>query len=100
MSSEIFSLIVWYQHDPQINATRLRVIRVDTGEEVHLSNGTLVVRVLEDTTIPVTRCLIRHVASGREISIQSGHGMRSFVTNYLLSDDNVPGPPDSGKAEG
>ena len=38
-SSDTFSIIVWFWHDQLTNATQLKVVRVDTSEEVQLSDG-------------------------------------------------------------
>ncbi len=95
MSSEIFSLLVWYWHDVQSDVTQLRVVRVDTGEEVNLSDGSLLLRLATDPDAPVVRCFIRHGGSGREVYLQSGEGLRDFVRGCLLKRENNSEPPDT-----
>jgi hypothetical protein len=84
MSSETFSVIAWFWHDRLTNATQLKVVRVDTSEEVHLSDGSFLLRISRDENTSVVRCLIRHLASGREAYIQSGEGIRAFIEASLL----------------
>ena len=98
MSSETFSLLVWYRHDMQTDTTQLQIVRADTGEEIHLSDGSLLLRVSTNPDTPVVRCFIRHMASGREVYLQSGKRVRDFVMDCLLQKGNRPEPPDPGKA--
>lgn len=85
MSSEMFSVIVWLWHDLLTNTTQLKVVRVDTSEEVHLSDGSFLLRISRDKDAPVERCLIRHLPSGREAYVQGGQSLRAFVKACLLS---------------
>jgi hypothetical protein len=98
LSSETYSLFVWYWHDGRTDATQLRVVRTDTGEEVHLTDGSLLLRVFTQPDTLTTRCLIRHVKSGREIYLQSGQSLLNFVQDYLLERENPLEPPDPGTA--
>jgi len=84
MSSETFSVIVWFWHDQLTNATQLKVVRVDTSEEVRLTDGSFLLRISRDGETSVERCLIRHISSGREAYIQSGPNLRAFVRDCLL----------------
>ncbi len=84
MSSETFSVIVWFWHDQLTNATQLKVVRVDTSEEVRLTDGSFLLRISRDGETSVERCLIRHISSGREAYIQSGPNLRAFVKDCLL----------------
>ena len=96
MGNEEYSIIIWCWHDPQTDLTQLRLVRVDTGEEVSLKEGTFLVRISTDAKTPVVRCFIRHIASGREAYIQSGAKLHAFVKDCLLkSDETTPAPPDS-----
>lgn len=98
MSSETYSFFVWYWHDRLTDATQLRVVRSDTGEEVHLTDGSLLLRISTQPDILTTRCLIRHVKSGREVHLQSGQYLLNFVQDYLLERENPSEAPDPGAA--
>lgn len=82
-----FSLLVWCQQDAQSDAIQMRIIRVDTGEPVHLRENTFLLRI---TTLPsaesalIERCAIRHIASGREAYMQSGPNLRTFINECVL----------------
>ncbi|SRR6266571_1159672 len=91
MSGETFSAILWCWHNLQTDAFQLRVVRVDTGEEVHLKDGSFLLRISMDADVPVLRCFVRHIASGREVYVQSGLRLREFVKACLLNSDE----PDS-----
>ncbi len=84
MENEELSVSVWCWSDLPTNATQLRVVNVATGEEVHLSSGSFLLRISIDAKAPVTRCYIRHIASGREAYIQGGPNLRAFVKACLL----------------
>jgi hypothetical protein len=84
MENEELSVIVWCQLDLQTNATQLRAVNAATGEEVHLNDGAFLLRILTDAKVPVTRCHIRHMASGREAYMQGGQKLRTFVKDCLL----------------
>lgn len=94
MSSETFSILVRYWHDGQTDATLLQVVRTDTGEEVRLADGSLLLRVIPQPGSPTERYLVRHVKSGSEVYLQSGQHLRNFVLDCLLEKDTSPGPPD------
>jgi hypothetical protein len=85
MEHKEVSIIVSCWHDLQTNATQLRVIHVGTGEEIHPSDGDFLLRISTDASTSVQRCLIRHLASGREAYIQGGPNLRSFVKACLLN---------------
>ena len=84
MSNEEFSIIIWCWHDPQTDTTQVRLVRVDTGEEVSLKEGAFLVRISIDAKTSVVRCFIRHIASGREAYVQGGPNLRAFVKDCLL----------------
>jgi hypothetical protein len=86
MAKSVFSIIVKYWHDPQTDATRLQVVRTDTAEEVRLDSSSFLVRISVDEAALVERCLIRHIASGREVYVQSGPGLQTFIKTCLLAD--------------
>ncbi len=86
MTKNVFSIIVKYWHDPQADGTRLQVVRTDTAEEVHLDSSSFLIRISVDEAIQFERCFIRHIASGREIYVQSGPGLHAFIKSCLLTD--------------
>ncbi len=86
MTKSLFSIIVKYWHDPQSDDTHLQVVRTDTAEEVRLDNSSFLVRLSADEAAPVERCFIRHIASGRELYVQSGPGLQTFIKSCLLAD--------------
>jgi len=85
MENKELSFIVWCRPDLQTNATQLRVVSVATGEEVHLKDASFLLRISIDAKSSVTRCYIRHIASGRESYVQGGPKLRAFVKDCLLS---------------
>jgi hypothetical protein len=84
MSAETFSVILWCWHDLRTDALQVRVTRVDTGEEVHLDDGSFLLRISMDANASVLRCLVRHTTSRREAYVQSGLGLREFIKDCLL----------------
>jgi hypothetical protein len=99
MSSETFSILVWCWQDQQTGVTQLRVKRVDTGEDVHLKEGSFLLRISKDEDSAIERCLIRHIASGQEAFVQSGPQLRAFVKACLL-DDRPPTPTNPNSTGG
>ena len=96
MENEELSVIIWCWPDSQTNTTWLRAVDVATGEELHLSGGSFLLRISIDAKASVTRCYIRHIASGREGYIQGGPNLRAFVKACLLkSDESTPTAPDT-----
>lgn len=92
ISSEAsFSILLWCRPDLQSETTQLRVVRVDTGKAVNFGESSFLLRIWLEKNGIVLRCLIRHVASGREAYIQSGSNLHAFVMACLLPDNN----PDS-----
>ena len=84
MNGETFSILVWCWHDLQSDTTQLRMVHVDTGEELHLKDGSFLLRIFNEIDSPVQRCLIRHMKSGREAFVQGGPNLRAFVKACLL----------------
>ena len=91
MSSETFSFIVSGWHDQLASVTQLKVVQVDNGKEVQLSDGSFLLRISRDENASVERCFIRHIASGREAYVQGGPNLRAFVKACLLNHE-APGP--------
>jgi len=85
MDVEEISIIIWCWHDLQSDTTKLRVVCVDTGEAIHLKDGNFLLRISVDKSASLLRCLIRHIASGSEVFVQSGPNLRAFIKDCLLS---------------
>src|SRR5438874_6832774 len=98
MSSEMsFSILVWSRPDLENETTQLRVVRVDTGQALNFSESSFLLRIWLEENGTALRCLIRHIASGREAYIQSGPNLQDFVKACLLPDSNPdPATPGSG----
>lgn len=84
MGIEECSIIIRCWQDPQTDTTQLRLVVVDSGEEVSLKEGAFLVRTSTDARTSVVRCFIRHIASGREAYVQGGPKLRAFVKDCLL----------------
>ena len=89
MSRAVLSLIVSCEYDLQSDTTQVRIARVDSGENVRLREGSFLLRCSMNERASTQRCLIRHVASGREAYVQVGPGLRNFIKDCLL-DTNEP----------
>jgi hypothetical protein len=85
MAKSVFSIVVKCWHEPQTDITRLQVVRTDTAEEVFLDSSSFLMRISADEVTHVERCFIQHIASGREIYVQSGPGLRAFIKSCLLA---------------
>lgn len=62
-----------------------------TAQDVQLREGSFLLRISTDEQAGIERCLIRHIASGRETYVQGSLSLREFVKLCLL-DDNPPTP--------
>ena len=51
-----------------------------------LGGSLFLIRLSADTGKAVERCLIRHIASGREVYVQSGAGLSRFIRECLQPD--------------
>ncbi len=99
MSHETFSILVWCWHDPQTYTTQLRIMHTGTAEEVRLKKGSFLLRISRDEESSVERCLIRHLASGREAYVQGGPNLRAFVKTCLLNgNESKSSAPDTSGA--
>ena len=99
MSSDIpltpltLSLIVWCHQDAQSDVIQMRIIRVDTGEPIHLRENMFLLRITTTTSgesAMIERCAIRHIASGREAYMQSGPNLRTFINECVLRSQEPP----------
>jgi hypothetical protein len=98
MSHAALSLIISCEYDLQSDTTQVRIVRVDTGENVRLRDGSFLLRCSTNGQTRAQRCLIRHIASGREAYVQGGANLRTFVKTCLLSNNEPetsegPAPP-------
>lgn len=84
MSRAAFSLIISCEYDLQSDMTQMLIVRVDTGENVRLREGSFLLRCSLSGRATAQRCLIRHIASGREAYVQVGPGLRDFIKDCLL----------------
>lgn len=96
MEDETSSYLVWCWRDPQSDSTRVRVVRVDTGEVVPLADGNFLLRVFAGKEKSGVRCFVRHIASNQSIYLQSGSALRDFVRDHVLESDEFP-PAAHGK---
>ena len=64
----------------------MQVLRTDTAQEVRLDNSSFLLRFSVEEGAPVERCFIRHIASGREVYMQSGPGLQAFIKSCLLAE--------------
>ncbi len=95
MGNNEFSIIIWCWHDPQTDITQVRLVSVDTYEEVPLKDGSFLLRISIDAKTSVVRCFIRHIASGSEAYLQGGPKLRTFIKTCLLNGGSpVPNVPE------
>lgn len=83
----MLAVILWCGHDPVAGGVQVRITRTDTAEDVRLRDGSFLLRITTDEKSSVQRCLIRHLASGREVYVQSGPKLRAFIKACLLIND-------------
>ncbi len=86
MTSKEFSFIVFCSHDLLPDTACIRVVSVSTGKDVPLGDSSFLLRVSIDEDASILRCLIRHMASGRQAYVQSGTGLQAFIKACLLND--------------
>lgn len=83
------SFIVRCHYDATTGNTQLQVVRVDTGQEICLSDATFLLRIMPNKQATVKRCYIRHISSGREAYIQGGPKLVSFIRTCLLPSEET-----------
>lgn len=91
MSRPMLSLIVSCEYDLQSDTTQVHIVRVDTGENVRLRDGSFLLRYSMNGRTSAQRWLIRHIASGREAYVQVGLGLRDFIKDCLLDTSESSG---------
>lgn len=87
MEIEEFSVIVRCWLDPQTNAAQLQVVNVATGEEVHLNDASFLLRISIHEQASITRCYIRHIASGNDAYVQGSAKLCAFIKAHLLKEE-------------
>lgn len=87
MGEDALAVVLWCGHDPVIGGVQVRITRIDTAEDVRLRDGSFLLHITTDEKSSVQRCLIRHLASGREVYVQSGLKLRAFIKACLLIND-------------
>jgi hypothetical protein len=87
MSKDAPAVILWLGHDPGTGAMQVHITRSDTAQDVPLRDGSFLLRLITNEKSSVQRCLIRHLASGREVYVQSGPKLRAFIKACLLISD-------------
>lgn len=99
-ADKTFSVLVWCWNDvsahatPTTPVTRIRVLRLDSGEQVPLKEGSFLLRISTNEDAAVVRCMVRHLPSGEEVHLQSGLALHAFLLSTLLSGDDTLPPPD------
>ena len=91
MSRVTLSLIVRCRYDTHIDAVQMHIEHVDSGEAVQLRDGSFLIRCSTNGRSSIQRCLIRHIASGREAYVQVGPGLRDFIKTCLLDTSESSG---------
>jgi hypothetical protein len=91
MSRPVLSLIVSCEYNLQSDTTQVRIVRVDTGENVQLRDASFLLRYSMNGRTSAQRCLMRHIASGREAYVQVGPGLRDFIKDCLLDTSESSG---------
>jgi hypothetical protein len=86
MSGTVLSLLMQYRQDVRADGIQGQVVRLDTGEYIHVRNGSILLRVFIDANPTMVRCLMRHLNSGREVYLQGGPKLLSFVNDCLIND--------------
>jgi hypothetical protein len=92
MSVETLSFTLRCWRESESDASLLQVSEVDGGQMVVLAGGSFIVRVGWDRAGAVTRCVIRHPASGREAHVQGGPDLHAFARECLLNEAETEGP--------
>lgn len=89
MNHTLYSAIVSCLRNRQTQTTELHVTRVDTKKDVRLLDSKFLLHVFVDEDASVVRCQVRHLASGREVHLQSSLLLHTFVQNCLLDEGNT-----------
>jgi hypothetical protein len=93
MSGEAWSFAVQIWWDP--GGGCIQVVSVDEARAVHLRTSSYLLRVAVDNEHAMSRCLLRHIGSGREVYFQGGLGLQSFIEACLVTEP----VPDQASAE-
>jgi len=94
MSNNTTSIIVWCMYNSQSALTEVRVVHVDTNEDVPLQDSSFLIRISTDEK-KTQRYFIHHIGSGREAYLQGSSKFHAFVKECLLRqaspDSDIPG---------
>ena len=96
---DMLSILVWCKRDNQTNTVRLQIVDVVTASEIYFKEASFLLRITRDTDTGIDRCLIRHIASGREAYVQGGPRLDEFVAACLV-DEETSHPADRGTTGG
>ncbi len=96
---DMLSILVWCKRDNQTNTMRLQIVDVATVSDIYLKEASFLLRITRDHDTGIERCLIRHIASGREVYVQGGPRLGEFVAACLL-DVDTSHPTDLGTTGG
>ena len=82
---ERVSFVVRCRRERRGDDTRVRVVRIDQGGQlpVRLDDASFLIRFFLDDGGATGSCSIRHIASGREVYLQSGAGLGAFIKECL-----------------
>lgn len=80
----MLSLLMSCRTAPDTQTIQLELTNVDTGASVACSDASFLLRVTIDTNMSIVRCLLRHIASGDEVHIQSSLNILAFMQAHLL----------------
>lgn len=95
MKDDTFSVIVGCWSANPADAMQVRVVRVDTGEEIRFKDGNFLLRVTLEAETSIMRCQLRHLTIDREAHLQSGPGMLEFINSCLRGTNGLQGKDSS-----
>lgn len=84
MSSAGWSFIVHLSPDRQGSTIQIWIVQVEEATPVHLNRASFMIRAAVDAERTITRCLVRHLSSGREAYLQTGSALPAFLGAYLV----------------
>ena len=91
-----YAFLASYRYDAEGSTNQLQLVHVDTGQNLRLDKGTLLLRITIDPDNDILRCHVRHLASGRDAYIQSSVHLQTFIQSCILWDS----PSDADKGDG
>ena len=82
--NEHISVIIQCWHEQASDVLQARVVHVETADNLHIKDGTFLLRISTDMDTATVRCYIRHIASGHEAYVQGGPNLRAFIIACVL----------------